>query len=260
MHVHVALSPADFPGARLDRRAALVVDVIRASTTVVMACAARCRRVVPVRDREEALRAAGAMPRAEAVLGGERDGEPIAGFDLGNSPLEYTAARVAGRTVVLTTTNGTAAMLEARRAAVAAVAALANVDAAARWAAAQDRDVTVLCAGEAGAVSLEDTVCAGLLVEALAASGARLDASDAATAARRVAAFYVARLSRLAEDSRWARRLVGRGRGADVEACLTLAGVSLVPVLRDGAIASGCAPGEGPGGAGPGGSSPADAT
>lgn len=259
MHVHVALSPADFPGARLERRAVLVVDVIRASTTVVMACAARCRRVVPVRDRDEALRAAGAMPPAEALLGGERDGEPIAGFDLGNSPLEYTADRVAGRTVVLTTTNGTAAMLEARRAAVAAVAALANVDAAARWAATQGRDVTVLCAGEAGAVSLEDAVCAGLLVEALAAGGTPVEASDAATAARRLAAFYAARLSRLAEDSRWARRLVGRGREADVEACLTLAGLSLVPQLRDGAIEPGGAAGEPPMGTGPGGPGPVDA-
>ena len=171
MHVHVALSPAEFAGAPLERRTALVVDVIRASTTVVAACAAGCRRIVPARDRAAALRAADALGAAGVLLAGERHGETIAGFDLGNSPLEYTADRVSGRTVVLTTTNGTAAMLEAQRAAGAGVAALTNLEAAARWAAAQGRDVTVLCAGEGGQLSLEDAVCAGLLVEALAGAG-----------------------------------------------------------------------------------------
>jgi 2-phosphosulfolactate phosphatase len=203
---------------------------------VVAACAAGCRRILPVRDREAALTTADALGGADTLLAGERDGETIAGFDLGNSPLEYTVERVSGRTVVLTTTNGTAAMLEARRAAVAAVAALTNLEAAARWAAAQRRDVTVLCAGEAGQVSLEDTVCAGLLVETLAGAGCSAEPSDAATAARRAASFYAARLGRLAEDSEWARRLVRRGRGADIAACLTLAGLAQVPELRAGAI------------------------
>jgi 2-phosphosulfolactate phosphatase len=245
MHVHVALSPAEFAGAPLERRTALVVDVIRASTTVVAACVAGCRRIVPVRDRAAALGAADALGATGVLLAGERDGETIAGFDLGNSPLEYTADRVSGRTVVLTTTNGTAAMLEARRAAGAGVAALTNLEAAARWAAAQGRDVTVLCAGEGGQLSLEDAVCAGLLVEALAGAGCSMKPSDAATAARRAASFYAVRLEHLAQDSGWARRLVRRGRAADVAACLTLAGLAQVPELRAGAIEAGTPPSDG---------------
>jgi 2-phosphosulfolactate phosphatase len=236
MRVHVALSPADFPAACLDRQTALVVDVIRASTTVVAACAAGCRRVLPVRDREAALRCAAALTAGEALLAGERDGETIPGFALGNSPHEYVAERVAGRTVVLTTTNGTAAMLESRRAAVAAVAALTNLEAATRWALEQGRDVIVLCAGEVGRVSLEDVVCAGFVVEGLASAGGTLHPSDGANAARRAADYYRGRLSGLAEDSAWARRLIARGLGADVDACLRLAGLDQVPVLRDGVI------------------------
>jgi 2-phosphosulfolactate phosphatase len=235
MHVHVALSPAEFSGARLERRAALVVDVIRASTTVVAACASGCERILPARDRAAALRLAEELG-PDVVLGGESGGDPIDGFDLGNSPLEYTAARVAGRTVVLTTTNGTPAMIAARRAGAGAVAAFTNLEAAARWAVAQERDVTVLCAGEAGEFSLEDAVCAGFLVEAIAAAGAPIETSDAATAARRAADSYVSRLGRLAEDSRWARRLVRRGRQEDVEVCLSLAGIDQVPRLREEAI------------------------
>lgn len=240
MRVHVALGPADFPAARRGARTALVVDVMRASTTVVAACAAGCLRVVPVSDREAALRAAAGLARTGPVLlAGERGGESLSGFDLGNSPLEYTAGGVAGRTVVLTTTNGTAAMLEAAGAEAAAVAAFTNLEASARWAVAAGRDVTILCAGEAGELSLEDAVCAGFLVESLADGGARLEPTDAATAARRIAHFYAACLHRLAEDSRWARRLIARGRQADVDACLTRAGLDQVPVLRDGAFVPG---------------------
>jgi phosphosulfolactate phosphohydrolase-like enzyme len=97
----------------------------------------------------------------------------------------------------------------------------------------------VLCAGEGGQVSLEDAVCAGLLVETLAGAGCPVEASDAATAARRAASFYATRLWHLAEDSEWARRLARRGRGADVAACLTLAGLAQVPELRAGAIEPG---------------------
>jgi 2-phosphosulfolactate phosphatase len=236
MRIHVALGPAEYAAAPLEDRAVLVVDVIRASTTVVAACAAGCRRILPVRDRETAVARKRALEGVGALLGGERNGETIAGFDLGNSPLEYTEERVSGRTVVLTTSNGTAAMLEAGRAAVAAVAALTNVEAAARWAGDRGLDLTVLCAGEAGQVSLEDVVCAGLIVDVLAGSGVAVEATDAATTARRAAGFYAERLPRLAEDSRWARRLVERGRGADVAACLRRAGLGHVPEIRAGAI------------------------
>lgn len=241
MRLHIALSPAEFPALALDGRAAVVVDVMRATTTVVAACAAGCRRVIPVVDAAAALSCGRALPAGEAVLGGERGGEPIAGFDLGNSPLEYTPERVGGRTIVLTTTNGTAAMLAARGAAVGAVAALTNVAAAARWVLAQGRDTTVLCAGETGEFSLEDAVCAGFLVEQVLAgrAGRGLEVSDAAVAARRLGAAYAHRLGLLAEDSAWARRLAGAGRGADVAACLQVSTTAEVPVFDGDSIVPG---------------------
>ena len=170
----MALTPAEFSDAPLPGRVALAVDVLRATTASVAACDAGCRRLVPVPDAE-AAEAMAARDGTDTVLAGERGGEALAGFDLGNSPAEFTADRVGGRTVVLTTTNGTAAMLTAARAAAAGLAALTNVTAAARWALEQGRDVTILCAGDNGAFSLEDTVCAGLLVARLtdAVSGRR---------------------------------------------------------------------------------------
>jgi 2-phosphosulfolactate phosphatase len=235
MRLDVAVTPADWARLDLGGRAALVVDVLRASTTVVAACGAGCRRVVPVAAAGAARRAARAFPRAQVLLAGEQGGEPIRGFDLGNSPLEFTAERVWGRTVVLATTNGTAAMVRARGASAAAVAALTNLDAAAGWALDEGRDVVVLCAGEAGAFSLEDAVCAGLLVERLA-RGTAVECSDAAVAVRRLAEHYGSRLDRLREDSCWARHLVRAGHGADVEACLRVGDSVAVPVWADGGI------------------------
>ena len=240
MRVHVALTPGEFPGLSLGGGAALVVDVLRASTTVVTACAAGCRRIIPVAGTAEALARRGGFPDGTALIAGERDGEPIAGFDLGNSPLEYTPERVGGRTIILTTTNGTAAMLAAGAAAAAGVVALINLDAAARWAVAQGRDLTVLCAGEKGRLSLEDTVCAGLLVDRLTGIDTAVDPTDAATAARRVGQHYLADLGRrLSEECRWARRLARVGRTADLAVCLAVGDVRSVPVLEGGVIVPG---------------------
>ena len=239
MHVHVALGPAEFGGAPLEGRAALVIDVLRATTSVVAACAAGCRSIIPVPDEAAARRVAARFPAGECLLAGERGGDPIPGFDLGNSPLEFTRARVGGRVVVLTTTNGTGCMLAANPAVAVGVAALTNAAAAARWARETEADVTLLCAGEKGSFCLEDAVCAGFVVEALAANGGGARLSDAAVAARRLASAYAGRLERLVEEASWARHLEKAGRAEDFAACLALSTVDQVPVRAGGAIVPG---------------------
>ena len=239
MRVHVALTPADFPGLALGERAAIVVDVLRATTTVVAACAAGCAGVVPVADRDAALATAARYPVGEVLLAGERGGRMLAGFHLGNSPLEYVAERVAGRTLIFTTTNGTEAMLHAGRAAAAATAALVNGAAAARWALEQERDITVLCAGERRALSLEDAVCAGLFVERVLAEAADAELTDAALVALRLGEHYAERLERLGVESEWGRHLARQGRAADLEACLRIGTSTIVPVFEAGVILPG---------------------
>jgi 2-phosphosulfolactate phosphatase len=242
MRVDVALTPADAPGSSPHGHTAIVIDVLRATTTVVAACQSGCRRVIPVGDVEAAMAAAAEFPRDQVVLGGERGGEPIAGFDLGNSPLDYTPARVGGRTIVLTTTNGTTTMKSATRARSAAVAALVNVRAAADWALARRDDLTVLCSGDVGALSLEDAVCAGLLVRWMLERATGLELSGAAVMALRLAEYYGDRLADVRRHSRWARRLAAKGLTDDIDACLRLDTTSMVPVFQDGAIVPGPLP------------------
>jgi 2-phosphosulfolactate phosphatase len=226
VRVDVILTADAVVPARLAGATVLVVDVLRASTTIIAALAAGCAGVTPVADSGEARRRAGAHG---ALLAGERRGEPIAGFDLGNSPLEFTRERVGGRVVVLTTSNGTRALLAVREASAIGIAALVNLTAAAEWAAAEGRDVVVVCAGERGRRSLEDHVCAGLLVEGVRVLTPGASASPAALEALAEGRRYGREVARLAVDSPWAKRLEASGRGADVTACLALDTTSLVP-------------------------------
>jgi 2-phosphosulfolactate phosphatase len=230
VRLDVAVTPDALSPGGLSATTVLVVDVLRASTTIITALANGCAGVVPVTDAEEARRRAAGLPGA--LIAGERRGEPLQGFDLGNSPLEFSPARVGGRLVVFTTSNGTRALVAVRAAAAVGVAAFVNASAAAAWAVAQGRDVMVVCAGERGAVSLEDHVCAGLLVERVLAAEPAGAPTPAAAAARALSRPYGKDVARLASDSGWARHLAASGRGADVTACLALDTTMLVPVYR----------------------------
>ena len=227
MKIDVAFMPAALAGTPLGGATALVIDVLRASTSIITAIANGCAAVVPVAEPDEARRRAAADG---GLLGGERKGDPLEGFHLGNSPLEFTREQVGGRTVFLTTTNGTSALLAVRAAEAIGVAAFVNAGAAAAWAVAGGRDVVIACAGDAGKRSLEDEVCAGLLVDQVRAARPDAVVGPGAEEAADRARPYAKDLRRLAQDSPWAQRLANHGRGADLAACLTLDTFTLVPV------------------------------
>ena len=148
-------SPAELAGGTV-----AVIDVLRATTTITQALASGASEVIPCLEIDEARRVAARLPTGRAVLGGERGGLRIAGFDLGNSPSEYTIEAVGGRTVVCTTTNGTKAMLACREARRVVVAALVNLGAVCR-ALAGEEVIHLLCAGTRGRITREDVLTAG---------------------------------------------------------------------------------------------------
>jgi 2-phosphosulfolactate phosphatase len=230
VQLDVAVTPAVLRPAALPASTVLVVDVLRASTTIVAALTSGCAGIVPVADADAARQRAAA--EAGALIAGERRGEPLEGFDLGNSPLEFTPARVGGRVVVFTTSNGTKALVAVRAAAAVGVAAFVNLTAAATWALAGGRDIVVVCSGERGAESLEDLVCAGLLLDHVMVAEPAAEMTAAAREAHALGRRYGKDVARLAEDSRWARHLAARGRGRDVAACLALDTSALVPIYR----------------------------
>lgn len=229
VRLDVALTPELLDPETVGSSTVLVVDVLRASTTMIAALGNGCAGIVPVGDPAEALRRARGMG-ASALVAGERKGRAIEGFDLGNSPLDVTRERVGGKAMVFTTSNGTRALLAARSAPAVGIAAFVNVSAAVAWALGEGRDVMVLCAGERGGISLEDKVCAGLLVDGLLREEPRAEPTEVARGALEAGRGYGKAIARLAVDSPWARHLIRVGRGNDVAACLALDTTTLVPV------------------------------
>jgi 2-phosphosulfolactate phosphatase len=153
--------------ADLTGHAVLVLDVLRATTTLAFAFRNGALEAWPVRDIPEALRLTDSMDHARVVLCGEREGRRIPGFDLGNSPAEYTGEAVAGRTLVFASSNGSRALRALGGAARAGIASLVTRSAAARWAARTPEPLTLLCAGNLGEASPEDLIGAGAVVSRL---------------------------------------------------------------------------------------------
>lgn len=137
----------------------VVIDVLRATSNIVTGLSHGCVSVIPVKTIQQAWE----MKEAGDLLGGERNCERIAGFDLGNSPSEYMSPAVRGRKIVMTTTNGTSAISKARKAKQVFIGSFLNASACAAAASASGRDVMLLCSGTQGQFSLEDGLCAGLI-------------------------------------------------------------------------------------------------
>lgn len=163
-HVFVHSLPAFVGPDRFAGAAVVVIDVLRASTTIVHALEAGAREIVPCLEVDDARQFARSTPGDDVLLGGEREGLPIEGFDLGNSPDEYTRDRVVGKTIAFTTTNGTRAIRHARMAARLFIGAFVNAEAVVNRLLGED-EVHLLCAGTRGEVGEDDVLLAGLLVE-----------------------------------------------------------------------------------------------
>jgi len=172
-----------FPGAVSEKqyygKTVIVVDVLRATTCIVEALQNGASQVIPARDPGEAMGFAGHLGRRESLLTGERGGLRMPDFDLGNSPLEFKPAVVAGKTVVITTTNGTMAIHAARTAYKLLIGCMRNRTAVGKLAAETGKDILILCAGTVGECSADDMAAAGAILEAvLQASGEKPALND----------------------------------------------------------------------------------
>lgn len=217
MRVHVAFTPAESPRARVG----IVVDVLRATSTICQALASGYERVLCTAEIEHARALAETV--GPAKLAGERRLEAIEGFDLGNSPRQLSEP-AAGGTLILTTTNGTRLLVSAsERFERVYVGSLLNLDAVAAAAGEGGDDVVVLCAGVLGELALDDAYCAGRIAQALGG-----EPEDSARAAILLAESFPDALSGLAA-SRSAANLRGKGLEADVEWCARENALDVVP-------------------------------
>lgn len=247
--VFVYLLPTLIPPGALRGGVAVVVDVLRASTVMVHALAAGCEAVIPCLEIDDARRIARELPPGSALLAGERLGLPIAGFDLGNSPNAFTPQVCRGKTVVMTTTNGTRALLASREADRVLLGSFPNFAVTLQLLHTEERPVHVVCAGTDTYISYEDALLAGAFAK---------DLKDLGGTLRNDEAEIVSGLWTKVEDAIWVKsgdraqeenpltRYLARGRGGrrvtelglkdDIEAAARLNSVPhrlIAELLRD---------------------------
>jgi 2-phosphosulfolactate phosphatase len=216
----------------------VMVDVLRASSTILQAWENGVERVIPVSEVEDATRLLQTLERQKSLLGGEREGRKIEGFDLGNSPLEYASKVVRKKTLILSTTNGTSAITLSSAAKEIAVGCFLNLSAVVKHIiASRPKRVVILCAGNTGQLALEDFVCGGLMVDRLGeVSRARLSLNDGALAARATSS-SMTDISSVVRESSHGRRLAELGFEQDLDFCAHIDKYNSVPLVIEGRIA-----------------------
>lgn len=239
MRLDVYFTPSELPAAELPALV-VVVDVLRATSTIVEALTNGAKAVFPVDSADEAARIAQGIGRDSLLLCGERKGLRIEGFDLGNAPVEFTPDRVRGRSLAMTTSNGTRAFLAVaeRKGGKADGSILAgsflNLGAVAQALASVD-GAAIVCAGREGRFGLDDALCAGALVLALERAGRSPELNDAAAAARCLPASD-RDMSRALAHTEAGESLATIGHSADVRFCGQVDRSGVVPRFRDRTI------------------------
>jgi 2-phosphosulfolactate phosphatase len=233
MKLDVYLTPGELVHGEVQGRVAVVIDVLRATSTIVAALGAGARAVYPVASIEEALRLANTLGREDVLLCGERKCVRIDGFDLGNSPREFTPESVAGKTLVMSTTNGTQAMANTAGAAGVIIAAALNAGAVAEALADGGGHAVIVCAGREKHLALEDAVLAGHIARRVAElSSEPLETNDGALAALALASRFPISEGLFAATGA-GELLQEVGLAGDLAVCAEIDRFDIVPFLRD---------------------------
>jgi 2-phosphosulfolactate phosphatase len=218
-------------------RVVAVIDVLRATTSIATALSNGARTVVPVESADVALMRAKDFERDKVVLAGEMKMLPIPGFDLGNSPREFTPEAVGDKTILMTTTNGTRALINLSGARDVVVAAYVNHAAASamlRTAARANENISIVCAGDEGHFSLEDAACAGRYVRSISQRGkSSVELNDAACACELIDRKYGDNIAKIFRDSVHGKALAEAGFGEDLVACAAVDSHPVVPLYQD---------------------------
>jgi len=240
MHLDIQLLPVKPSQESLHGRSVVVIDVLRATSVMVQAFSQGLEELFPVPTVEEALELRERFGFETTLLGGERGGKQIEGFHFGNSPREYTADRVKGRRLIMTTTNGTKAFHSVTGGAEILVGSFFNALAVADRVLSSGRDLLIYPSGNYGKFSLEDTVCGGLLIDLIMVREPKergtIDLSDAAFSARVLYQRFEKNLLDAFYLSSHGRYLASIGLEEDLPYCAQRNITDVVPVFKDGMI------------------------
>ncbi|MFS2190056.1 2-phosphosulfolactate phosphatase [Mucilaginibacter sp. Mucisp84] len=225
---HVCLTPVLLPLFNVEDYIVVVIDIFRATSSICYGIENGAEAIIPVSQVEEC--AAYREKGLDYLLAAERDGSVVDGFDFGNSPFSYTKEKVAGKTIVLTTTNGTHALHLSRSAKKIVIGSFLNLSALSNWLNTQNENVLLVCAGWKNNFNLEDTLFAGAVIEQLKDKGFVLD--DAALAANDLFQVGKSDINGYLKKTSHGERLKKLGIEKDIEFCLQVDLTTAIPVLE----------------------------
>ncbi len=230
--IEVCFTPGEYDYFKGKHEIVVVIDVLRATTAICAAFDNGIKSIIPVSTLEEALE----YKAKGYLVGAERKGQIVEGFDFGNSPYTYMNEKLRGQEVVLTTTNGTKALNIAKSAETVVVGALVNLDALCKWLVKQNKNTLCLCSGWQDKFNLEDTICAGAISEHLLSTGNYTSNEDSSIAAKYLYLSAVDNYIGFLKASSHRRRLKNLNLNEDIKYCLTPNQTDVIPILKDGKL------------------------
>jgi 2-phosphosulfolactate phosphatase len=240
MRIDVRFDPFELDELELRGKNIVVIDVLRSSTTIAVALNNGAREIIPVESIENAVKISGSLYGDVTLRGGERNGKIIQGFNLGNSPLEYTEATVKGKSIIFCTTNGSVAMYKSRFAQNLAVGSFVNISKVIEFIKEVKQDFLLICAGRANAFSnfsLEDAVCSGMIVHTLTADKSfALEMTDSALACQTLFKSYGRSILKMLKNTDHGRYLTEIGFLEDIEIAAAVDSYPILPVLSGNVI------------------------
>lgn len=234
--VDVFMSVPSFQEDDMRGKTVVVIDVLRASSTMVTAIQNGAKGIIPVADMDTAGKISQSLDSPQYLLCGEKDGEKIEGYHLGNSPLEYTKEVVEGKKIILNTTNGTKAVKKAAIAEEVIIGSFLNLNSVVERLKKTDRNIALVCAGWRGRLSLEDLLCAGTIISELYGDTLPPVASDGVRVAFGLYEKFGDDIETTIKTSNHALRLEAILDQRDILHCCNKSIMDVLPILNEGII------------------------
>lgn len=237
IHIEVHFTPTELDELQLRGRNVVVIDVLRAATTIATALQNGAKEIIPVNSIESAVKISSSLFGDVTIRAGERGGKMIEGFNLGNSPLEFTEEAVRGKSIIFLTTNGSAAMVKSRYAKHMLVASFVNLSSVVETLKELAEDFILVCSGQDNHFCLEDAVCAGKIINRLKKILKKdfcLD--DAALAAVSLDVAHGKNILKMLKQSEHGKTLIELGFADDLKVCADIDAIPVVPSLAGNVI------------------------
>ena len=236
MKVHVILSPNNVDDLYFTGKTTVVIDVLRATSVILKALDSKAKEVIPVGSIDFAMKISVNSHGGQTLLCGERNTQMIEGFDLGNSPSEYTEERVGGKSIILFTTNGSKAIVKAKYSDKVFIASFNNLSTIADHLIKLNNDVEIISSGASGIFCLEDTICAGALVKLIMEKKPDIKLTDATNASLTLNEKYGKDIKLMLENCEHGKILKTNDFESDLDFCSTVDNIPLIPYFTGGEI------------------------